>query len=75
MVSRKNCSVLLRVYGESLRPGDLVKTFTKNFGWFPGNRYGIIVRRKTDVCFEVLFSDGSVRGIWINEMEVVSESR
>lgn len=58
-----------------MRKGDLIKTFNKNQGWFPGNRYGIIVRRKTDVCFEVLFGDGSIRGIWVNEMEIVSEAR
>ena len=75
MVPWKNCSLLLRVYGESLRPGDLVKTFDTKPGWIPGNRYGIVVRRKSDVCFEVLFSDGSVRGIWMSDMEVVSESR
>lgn len=58
-----------------MKIGNLVKTFDKNPGWIPGNRYGIIVRRKSDVCFEVLFSDGSVRGIWMSDMEVVSESR
>ena len=57
-----------------MRPGDLVKTFNKNFGWFPGEKYGIIIRRKTDVCFEVLFGDGQVRGIWMHEMEVISEA-
>ena len=59
-----------------MKIGNLVKTLNhQNPGWIPGNRYGIIVRRKSDVCFEVLFSDGSVRGIWMSDMEVVSESR
>lgn len=58
-----------------MKIGNLVKTFDTKPGWIPGNRYGIIVRRKSDVCFEVLFSDGSVRGIWMSDMKVVSESR
>ena len=59
-----------------MKIGNLVKTFNnQNPGWIPGNRYGIIVRRRSDVCFEVLFIDGRVRVIWMSDMEVVSESR
>tara|TARA_Y100001938_G_C7738620_1_gene258215 strand:- start:280 stop:444 length:165 start_codon:yes stop_codon:yes gene_type:complete len=41
----------------------------------PQGCFGIIVVRTSDLSYRVMFGDGKVRGVWMDEIEVVSEVR
>ena len=80
MVSWKNCSIFLRLYGESLKPGDLVKwTFAKTSDTFnKDNKFhmGILLHPEKipENSWSILLSDGKIVHADESEIEVVKES-
>ena len=80
MVSRKNCGLFFRVYGESLKPGDLVKwTFAKTSPTFnKENKFhmGILLHpEKVPInSWSILLSDGKIVHADETEIEVIRES-
>jgi hypothetical protein len=58
--------------------GDLVMSRARSFARsdrIPQGCFGIIVVRRSDMAFHVMFGDGKIRGVWMDEIEVVDESR
>jgi len=58
--------------------GDLVMSRARSFAKrdrIPQGCFGIIVVRTSDLSYRVMFGDGKVRGVWMDEIEVVSEVR
>ena len=57
-----------------MKIGDLIKTTARGIS-LPSNWFGIIIKRESDMLFYVMFSDGRIRDLRLNEFEVVNESR
>ena len=61
-----------------MKIGDLVISRARSFAKsdrIPQGCFGIVIVRRSDMAFRVMFGDGKVRGVWMDEIEVVSESR
>ena len=62
-----------------MKIGDLVKSRARSFARsdrIPQGCFGIIINVKVpDMAFRVMFGNGKVRGVWMDEIEVVNESR
>ena len=61
-----------------MKIGDLVISRARSFAKsdrIPQGCFGIVIVRRSDIVFRVMFGDGKVRGVWMDEIEVVSESR
>lgn len=61
-----------------MKIGDLVISRARSFARkdrVPQGCFGIIIVRRSDMAFHVMFGDGKIRGVWMDEVEVVSESR
>ena len=60
-----------------MKIGDLVMSRARSFARsdrIPQGSFGIIIVRRSDMAFHVMFGDGKVRGVWMDEIEVVGES-
>ena len=77
MVSRKNSSLFFRIYGESLKPGDLVKwTFAKTSDSYNINNMwtvGILLKSVPipENSWQVLLSTGNIIHGCETEIEVI----
>ena len=61
-----------------MKIGDLVKSRARSFARsdrIPQGCFGIVIVRESALSFRVMFGDGKVRGVWMDEIEVVNESR
>ena len=61
-----------------MKIGDLVMSRARSFARsdrIPQGCFGIIIFRRSSLAFRVMFGDGKVRGVWMDEIEVVGESR
>ena len=61
-----------------MKVGDLVKSRARSFARsdrIPQGCFGIVIVRRSGMAFRVMFGDGKVRGVWMDEIEVVNESR
>ena len=61
-----------------MKIGDLVMSRARSFARrdrIPQGCFGIIVVRTSDLSYRVMFGDGKVRGVWMDEIEVVGEER
>ena len=62
-----------------MKIGDLVKS--RAVSWInknhqlPQGSFGIVIVRRSAKAFHVMFGDGKIRGVWLDQVEVVSESR
>ena len=57
-----------------MKVGDLVKSRARSFARrdrIPEDCFGIIVVRKSGLSYRVMFGDGKIRGVWLDEIEVI----